>query len=384
METADVAVIGAGVVGFSVAYELAKAGAKKIVLLEREALSGMGSTAACTGGIRLQFSSEAHIRFSRYGLEAYVSLAEQWGVDIGLRRNGYLFLITREDEINLYTRGHDLQRALGVDVGFVDTEWIGRTAPFLSLDGVLTGSYCRLEAHADPHAVVEAYRRGLGSFGIRAQTEREVTGIDLSGTRITGVRTHKGPISTTQVVDCAGPFAGEVALMAGVALPVVSRKRHVLVVRPVEHWEQTLPLIVDGGTGWYMKAEPGGIALIGGTDREGKVSLQTSPEQDAIERIIESGIRRVPRLEEAGMVRTIVGLRCLSPDDHALLGKVPGVEGFYCAVAFSGHGFMHAAAAGAAIAELMLNGKAASFDLGPFEPGRFSAESKGEPEKYVF
>ena len=124
---------------------------------------------------------------------------------------------------------------------------------------------------------------------------------------------------------------------------------------------------------------------MGGTDREGEVSLETSPDPEAIDRMIEAGIRRVPRFEDAGIVRTIVGLRCMSSDDHALIGRVPEIEGFYCAVGFSGHGFMHAPATGVALAELITEGKSSSFDLSPFDPYRFDGKAfVVDSERYIF
>ncbi len=385
MEVVDVVVIGAGVVGLSVAYELAKSGVRNIAILEREALPGMGSTSSCTGGIRLQFSSGANIVFSKFGLERFASFRDEFGVDIELRRNGYLFLITRQDRIPLYAEGHRLQRSLGVEVSFVDRNWIGKIAPFLRLEDIISGSFCPLEAHADPHKVVGAYLRGLRNFGVRVHTGREVTGIELEKGHAAKVLTGMGPVSAGAVVNCAGPYAGRIARMVGLELPVVSRKRHVLAVKPPVNVGRDLPLIVDDDTGWYMKSEPGGIALMGGTDREGEPSFETAPDPGAVERIIEAGLRRVPAFEDAGIVKTIVGLRCMSPDDHAIIGRVPGTESFYCAVGFSGHGFMHAPATGAGMAELITGGRSSSFDLSPFDPDRFSGRTPVvEPERYVF
>jgi sarcosine oxidase subunit beta len=385
VETADAVVVGAGIIGLSVAYELARGGVERIAVLEKEELPGMGATSACTGGIRLQFSSEANIRFSKYSLDRYALFDRELGIEIGLKSNGYLFLLTDRSQIPLYVEGHRSQNAMGVVSVFVDREWIRRIAPFLSLDDVLSGSYCPQEAHADPHTVIEAYLRGLRGFGIEVQTRREVTGVEVAGGRIKALSTSRRSISTRVVVNCAGAYAGGIARLAGIDLALVSRKRHVLVVKPPLALEQNLPLIVDGGTGWYLKAEPGGIALMGGTDREGTVSLDNLAEPETIDRIVEAGIKRVPSFGEAGMIRTIVGLRCMSADDHALIGKLPNIGGFYCAAGFSGHGFMHAPATGIALAELILHGRSSSLDLSPFDPCRFANRtSDSRHERYVF
>ncbi len=412
METADVVVIGAGVIGLSVAYELARAGTGQIALLEKEELPGMGSTASCTGGIRLQFAGEANIRYSQYGLERYGKFEEELGVDVELKTNGYLFLLSDRDQTARFAHGHELQNSLGVASRFVDQEWISQIAPFLSLEDIVSGSYCPQEAHADPSKVCQAYRGGLREFGIDVQTNREVTGIEIAGDRVTGVSTSTGSISTPVIVDCAGPYAARVAGMAGLQLPITPRKRHALVVQPPFDMKDSLPLIVDSGTGWYVKAEPGGIALIGGTDREGTEAaptgtdvdptateaaptgteaaptgtapLDTAAESGTVDRILEAGIRRSPALGDAGLIRTIVGLRCMTEDDNALIGALPSPEGFYCAAGFSGHGFMHAPAAGVALAEVITHRQTGSLDISRFDPSRFEDSSPVSGESYVF
>ena len=385
METADAAIVGAGVVGLAVAYELAKSGVKSIAVLERQNFPGMGSTACCTGGIRLQFSSKANINFSKFGLEKFISLSDEMGTDIGLKKAGYLFLITSKHQVHLYSMGHKLQKSLGVDTYFVDKSWIGKYADFLNLEDVISGSYCPLEAHASPHSVIESYLKAMRSLGVDVYTNREVTGIGISGDRVTGISTNKGPISTGIIVNCAGPWAGNIASMAGSRLPIVTRKRHVLVIKPPSSVNQNMPLIVDIGSGLYFKPEAGNLMLMGGTDRNGQVSQETLRHPETIDRIIEAGIKRAPAFENAGHIKTIVGLRALSPDDHSIIGKIPNVKGFYCAAGFSGHGFMHAPAAAAALTELILYERSILFDLTAFDPSRFERRArKRAHEKYVF
>jgi sarcosine oxidase subunit beta len=384
VETADVVVVGAGVVGLSAAYELARAGIGRIALLEREELPGMGSTAACTGGIRLQFSGKANIRYSQYSLKRYAHFSDELGVDVELKSDGYLFLLPDEDQIPRYAEGHELQHSLGVNSRFVEPQWIADIAPFLHLEDIVAGSFCPQDAHADPAKVCQAYVRGLRALGITVQTNREVTGIEVDGSRVAGVATTGGPISTEAIVDCAGPFADRVAGMAALKLPLTPRKRHAQVVKPSFEMKDSLPLIIDSGTGWYIKAEPGGIALIGGTDRDGTITLDTLTEENTVDRILEAGILRSPELEDAGLIRTIVGLRCMSPDDNALIGAHPGLEGFYCAAGFSGHGFMHAPAAGVALAEVVTRGRSEFLDSPRFDPARFADGVKVSGESYVF
>ena len=210
-------------------------------------------------------------------------------------------------------------------------------------------------------------------------------GFEPAGNRVGTVLTTRGPISAGTVINCAGPFAGQVARMAGVELPLVARKRHVLAIKPASRMQDCLPLIVDSGSGWYLKSEPGGIALMGGTDRDGENSFNTSVDPEVANSIVESGVARAPALAESGIIRTIVGLRCMSPDDHALIGKIAHREGFYCAVGFSGHGFMHAPAAAVALTNAIIKGHPDLEEAAAFDPMRFSSgKISDSPEEYVF
>lgn len=477
MEHADIVIIGAGIIGLAVGQELAlklkTAGASgasnptpppKIIILEKEDLAGSGSTAACSGGIRLQFSSEANIRFSRYGLARFeqiqreternrdrgeVETGKKAGKDggprdagtgekvgkagrprdaetgekagIGFERNGYLFLQPQTGRKNPARSKHSeavpanpavaLQRSLGVDVVELNNEQITELAPFLNFEGISGGFYSADEAHADPGLVTQHYLRKCREEGVIVRTNTEVTGLTVTGGRIKEITTTKGQITAGVVINCAGPFAGKVFKMAGIELPLIPRRRHVVVVRPGFQLRKNIPLIVDTATGWYLKPEPGNIALMGGTDREGTVSLEPIREEKTVDRIVEAGLERAPSLETGEIVRTIVGIRCMTPDDHAVIGRaaIPapnqngpedGKQGnLYCAVGFSGHGFMHAPAASAALAELIVDGRCSSFDLRPFDPARFrkQTDSPGERkpvepsqspdtfvEKYVF
>jgi sarcosine oxidase subunit beta len=281
--------------------------------------------------------------------------------------------------------GHKLQKSLGVDTYFVNKSLISKYADFLYLEDVISGSFCPLEAHANPHSVIEAYLKAIRSLGVSVYTNREVTGIGISAGRVTSISTDKGPISTGTVINCAGPWAGNIANMVGGRLPIVTRKRHVLIIKPSSNIDQNIPLIVDSGSGLYLKPEPGNLMLMGGTDRNGLVSQDTLRHPETIDRIIEAGVKRAPSFESAGHIKTIVGLRALSPDDHSIIGKIPYVEGFYCAAGFSGHGFMHAPAAAAALTELILYGKSILFNIDAFDPSRFERRTrKRAQEKYIF
>ncbi|MCL4424309.1 MAG: FAD-binding oxidoreductase [Firmicutes bacterium] len=186
-------------------------------------------------------------------------------------------------------------------------------------------------------------------------------------------------ISSPRVVNCAGPWAAQVARLAGVDLPVYPTRRQVFVGAPLSEFGESTPLVVDLDTGWYLHREKSGSLLLGGTDRETPPGFDTRVDWDGFDSVAQAGLRRVPILEKVQIVRAYAGLREITPDFHAIIGESPEVRGFYQAVGFSGHGFMHAPAAGMIISDLITKGGTSRLDLGPLSPRRWqTAEMVGE------
>lgn len=170
--------------------------------------------------------------------------------------------------------------------------------------------------------------------------------------------------------------------MAGVALPARPYRRQVYVCDPVPSIGAKIPLTVDMDTGLYIHAEKSGTLLLGGTDRDTAPGMDTSVDRSLLDGFIEAAVRRIPALEEARLRRAYVGIRCLTPDYHAILGEIEGVKGFYCAGGFSGHGFMHSPATGMIMSQLILDGSTHLMDISSLSPGRFETGLK--PESSVF
>jgi sarcosine oxidase subunit beta len=187
--------------------------------------------------------------------------------------------------------------------------------------------------------------------------------------RVTGVRTNGGEISSPVVVNAGGPYASLVAEMAGLCIPVKPLRRQVFVTAPFHLTDQTIPLTIDFHRGWYFRQEVDGFLLSGPLDRE--PSFNTNTDYEAMVEASENAIYRVPTLEKAQIARGWAGLYEISPDNHAILGKVPGLEGFILANGFSGHGFQHSPAVGKVISELILEGKATTIDISSLSIDRF-------------
>ena len=371
-KTADIVIIGGGVVGVSIAYHLALRKAGKIILLEKGQL-GEGSTSRCVGGIRTQFSTEINIRFSLESLKIFEKFEEEFGVNPEFKRIGYLFLATTETEIRVFKENVKLQKKFGIPVEFLNSDEIERRWPYLRMDDILGGTFCSWDGYAGPSEVLSGFAAAAKRAGVKIYEGTEATGVSLEDGKVSGVGTKGEEISTPIVVNAGGPFASLIGEMAGVRIPVKPLRRQVFVTAPFHLTDQVIPLTIDFHRGWYFRPEVDGFLLSGPLDLE--PSFNTNIDYEAMAEASENAIYRVPALEKARIARGWAGLYEISPDNHAILGKVPEVEGFILANGFSGHGFQHSPAVGKVIAELIVEGKSKTIDISPLSIERFE---KGE------
>jgi sarcosine oxidase subunit beta len=367
-KTADIVIIGGGVIGVSIAYYLALKKPGKIILLEKGQL-GEGSTGRCVGGIRLQFSTEINIRFSLESMKTFEHFEEEFGVDPEFRRIGYLFLGTTPQEMEVFKENVKLQHTFGIPLELLGSQEIGKRWPYLRVDDLLGGTFCSRDGYAGPSEVLTGFTKGARREGAKIYEMTEVLGISLKGDRVCGIRTKEGEISCHVVVNSAGPYASTVGDMAGVRIPVKPLRRQIFVTAPFRLSDQTIPLTIDFHRGWYFRREVDGFLLSGSLDVE--PSFRTNVDYEAMAEASENAVYRVPALEKARIARGWAGLYEISPDNHAILGRVPEVNGFIVANGFSGHGFQHSPAVGRVIAELIVDGKASTIDISSLSIERF-------------
>jgi len=368
--SADIVVIGGGIVGAGIAYHLARQRPGKIILLERETLLGTGSTGRCAGGFRYQFSTEINIRLSLLSVPMILAFQEEMDWPVDLHQNGYLFLLTRPGEVDAFRTKIALQNRLGVPSEFLEPEGIARIAPHVSLDGVLGGSYCDKDGIADPNGMTQGYANAARRMGVEVRTNVAATGIRSSRGRIEGVETTEGYVPAGAVINAAGPHAREVASWAGVDLPVHPERRHVYTTFPFERAPANHLMVIDFETTFYFHRESGGV-LMGMADPNEPPSFNLAVDPDFLEKVLEIGLKRCPDLAGAGINRAWAGLYEMSPDAHPILGKVQEMEGLFLANGFSGHGFQHAPAVGKLLAEEILLGSARTLDITPLRLNRF-------------
>jgi sarcosine oxidase subunit beta len=375
--SAEVAVVGGGIIGASIAYHLAARGSKDVVVLEREEELGTGSTGKCAGGVRLQFSTAANVEMSRTSIAALKRFEDELGQAVDFKQNGYLFALTTEQDLATFRRNAEKQRALGVPVEVITPEEARRIVPELRIDDLVGATFCREDGIANPHAIVQGYARNARRLGATFVKSAEVTAIEVSGRRAVALVAGAERWEFEKIVNAAGPWAKAVGKLAGVAVPVEPVRRQYFITKPCAWISDRFPLLIDWGTGVYMHKESGGM-LVGESDLDEPPSFHQTVDWDFLAEVSEHAIARVPPLEEAEIATGVAGLYEISPDHNAILGHVPELENFYCANGFSGHGMQHAPAVGMALAELIAEGESATVDLSPYSIERFARGSTAE------
>ena len=375
-KTAEFVIVGGGAIGASIAYHLARRGARQVVLVERETV-GSGSTSKAAGGIRAQFGTRVEVEFSLRSIEFFTRFEDEMGVPCDYRQEGYLFLLTDERDVTRFQRNIELQRGLGVDVRMIAPDEVRAIVPELRVDDVLAGVWCPTDGHASPNDVVQAYAAQARARGVRILEGTAVTGIELEGDRVAAVRTTEGRLETRLVINAAGPQAPLVSRLAGVEIPVDPRRRHIFVTDALAGVRHPMPLVTDRGSGFYCRSEQQSILMSPG-DIGGATEYTASVDWSMLEQAVQKAMRRIPVLAEAQVRHAWAGLRPLTPDEHAILDWAPGVSGLYLAVGFCGHGFQHSPATGQTVAELLLDG-ATAIDIGELRIGRFDARERTPP-----
>jgi len=334
------------------------------------------------GGVRAQFTTPVNIQMSLYSIPFFGRFEETLGHPSGYRPQGYLFVATEERHMEYLRDNFNRQVGLGLkSVHLLQPRDVARVAPEIRSDDVVGGSFCATDGFVDPHSVMTGFMLKAIERGAELLRETEATGIRTDAQGVCGVETTRGFIGGRVIVNAAGPWAGLLARLAGVDLPIQPLRRMLVPTEPFDKVSQKSPMVVDMSTGFHYRPEGLGL-LMAWNDPSETPGFKTNFDPAFIEKILSRGVKRLPSLEEAEVNprRAWAGLYAMTPDHHAVLGPAPGLPGFFLANGFSGHGVMHSPATGRILADLILNGTtdlidAASLGFDRFQAGRLIEET---------
>jgi len=378
--TAEVVIIGGGVMGVSTAYHLAAAGMRDVVVLERDELLGQGATGRCAGGVRYQFATKINIRLSLASLPMLERFPDEIGVDPLYRPCGYLFVLTSPNDVTAFRRNAALQRSLGVDTLWLEPDEIRRRLPLMHFEDALGGTFHAKDGLADPNSVVQGYAARARSFGVRIFTGCRAIGIGLSGDRVVAVETPSGRIGCRHVVNAAGPWLAPIGALAGVKIPVEPIRRQMATTTPIPELPADFPFTIDFAQSLYFHREGDGL-LTGMSNPAQATGFDQSIDSEWEVAALDAAAQRMPALENAGRLAAWAGLYEVTPDAHPIFGPT-STEGFWVVGGFSGHGFMHGPIAGKLMAEFLTLGHAVTVDVSQLDLKRFT-EGRLAPEYNV-
>jgi sarcosine oxidase subunit beta len=370
----DVVVIGAGVVGASVAWHLARRGAS-VAIIDRGQGRGDGSSARATGGFRAQYGTSINIKLSLLSRAKLRRFREEVGADPGYDPAGYLWLATTARELSSLREACELQRAHGlIEAEVVYPDDISRINPAIRDPSVVGGSFCATDGFIRPLSILNGYLDGAVRDGARLHWDATVTGAERSGDRLTAVVTDRGTFPCGDVVVAAGPWSGEIGRILGATIPVQPLRRQVAPTVATQALPGHMPMTIWAGDGFHLRVKDGRVLLLRPTEGDPRDPWSTAVDEAWLKEVTGMAHTRIPALADVPVDRLgcWAGLYEMSPDKHALLGRVHGAVNLWTATGNSGHGVMHSPAEGELLTELILDGKFSTLDASILRPTRFA------------
>ncbi|MCL5290596.1 MAG: NAD(P)/FAD-dependent oxidoreductase [Bacillota bacterium] len=369
-KTADYVIIGGGVIGCSIAYNLAKKGAKNILLIEKKYLTS-GATGRCGAGVRMQFGTETNCLLAKNSIEIFEHLGEEldYQDSIEFKQGGYLLLAYTEKMVEQFHKNLGVQHKLGIPSRWVTPEEAKEIVPHLNTQGLLGATFCGKDGHCNPFKTTDAYAKAAQRLGVEILTYTEVTRLLAREGKITGVETSRGVIETPTVILCAGSYSRDLAATIGIELPLTPERHQILVTEPVEMMQG--PMVMSFYHGLYCQQVPHGSFVMGLGDPNEPQEYNQNGSWQFLHEMAAKATFILPPLAKLRVVRQWAGLYDLTPDRQQILGSMPDFEGVHLAAGFSGHGFMIAPMTGKLMAEHIL-GEETSLPISMFDFTRFA------------
>lgn len=363
----DVAIIGGGVHGCSIAYHLAKKGVR-CALFERGYLSS-GASGRSAAGARHQFGTEVNCRLAIYNLEHLASLKEELDPPFPLEfeQSGYLWITYSEAQLRQLEKNVSLQNSLGIPSSILSPEEIKEVAPAIDVRSMLGASWCPKDGHVNPHTLTFAYAHAAKRLGVEIHAETPITGLRRWKDRVRGVQTATGDCHAEAVICAAGPWSAHIASWVGLDVPITPERHQLLVTEPVERIRHPFVLCMDDGS--YWKQCPNGTFILGWGNPLDIKEISDESSWEFLHEASKRVLSKMPSLAGVRAVRQWAGTYDVTPDSQAVVGATP-VEGFFLDCGWSGHGLQFAPSIGRIMAEIVC-GEEPFIDVSPFRYSRF-------------
>jgi sarcosine oxidase, subunit beta len=370
---ADAVVIGGGINGCCTAYYLVKRGVKKIILVEKGHIAS-GPTGRSSGIVRQHYSHRTLSAMARDSVKVWQDFANQVGGDAGFVQCGVVFLAGEKDA-DSFRKTVAMHQQLGIRENLLTADELKDMEHEICTDNISLGAYELDGGYADPTLAANSYCEAAQRNGVEVLKKTEVTALKLERGRIESVVTNHGEISTEVVINVAGPWGARIAAMAGVQIPLKASRHPVVVLQRPSTWRARTPVWIDLVTGGYFKPERSTSIVVGSIqDTEDEADMEdysTIPSFQETETYSAAILKRFPVMEGGLAQGGWAGLYDVTPDWQPVIDRIPEIEGFYCAVGFSGHGFKIGPAVGNVMADLVIDGKCNRYDINLFRYARF-------------
>ncbi|MFO7887688.1 MAG: FAD-binding oxidoreductase [Eubacteriales bacterium] len=366
---ASVVIVGGGISGCSVAYNLAKKGLKDIIVVDKSYISS-GATGRCGAGVRMQWGTEMNCKLAKKSIDFYENANEILGYsrDVEFKQGGYLLLASTEKEMKQFNKNVELQNSLDIPSKIVSLEEAKEIVPHLNTQGLKGAAYCPKDGFLNPFKTTDAFYKAAKKLGVEFLTHTEVLKIQTNGKKIEKVVTDQGDIITDTVVNAAGGYSKLVCDMVGVDLPVYSERHQILVTEPIEPMQA--PMVMSFSLNMYCQQTPEGTFVMGRGDENEPRDLRITSSWEFMDEMSKTVTSILPPLGELRVIRQWAGLYNMTPDKQPVYGRVKEVDNFFLSVGFSGHGFMFGPLTGIVISEMIL-GEEPSIDVSMLGIDRF-------------
>lgn len=378
---ADYVIIGAGISGCSIAYNLAVKNQKNIVVIDKGYLTS-GATGRCGAGIRQQWGTKMNCLLAKASIEFFEHANERLGYDgdLEFKQKGYLILAVTDEEDKDFNENVKLQNSLGIPSVKITKEEAKRIVPHLNTDSFISATYCKTDGHLNPFTITDAYYQAAKKLGVKFYFHEEVLDIIVNKGTIERVITDKREIYTTNVINAAGGYANKIAEKVGINVYVYPERHEILVTEPVE--EMQGPMVMSFGKNIYCQQVPHGSFLMGRTTLGELPSFNITSSWQFLDEMSKTVADILPQVSKLRVIRQWGGSYNMSPDREPIISGTDEVVNFYMACGFSGHGFMIAPMTGLLLSELIM-GEKTTLEMDSFHLKRFKDKDFVITEKSV-